>query len=126
MGSYLLNLKLALKNFCYSKNIKQKCLTKKVYLNASRFPSVPHLWSLAFDEAWWWGLTPQVATRRDAAALRVDFASAKPRLKNYKGQNLIEYAIVIALVSAAMVAMSTYIFRSVQAVQKQIDGELRN
>jgi len=47
-------------------------------------------------------------------------------LKNYKGQNLIEYAIVIALVSAAMVAMSTYIFRSVQAVQKQIDGELRN
>lgn len=48
------------------------------------------------------------------------------RLENYKGQNLIEYAILIALVSAAMIAMSTYIFRSVQAAQKQIDEGLRN
>jgi len=46
-------------------------------------------------------------------------------LLNNKGQNLIEYAIVIALVAAAMVAMSTYIFRSTQAVQKQIEKEMR-
>ena len=37
-----------------------------------------------------------------------------------KGQNLIEYAIVVALVSAAMAAMSTYVFRSVQATQKSV------
>ncbi len=42
-----------------------------------------------------------------------------------KGQNLIEYALVIALVSAAIVAMSTYVFRSVQAAQKVIDKEFR-
>ena len=44
---------------------------------------------------------------------------------NQKGQNLIEYAIIIALVAAAAVAMSTYAFRSVQAVQKQVEEELR-
>jgi len=40
-----------------------------------------------------------------------------------KGQNLIEYAIVIALVAAAMAAMYTYIMRSVQSVQKQIEEQ---
>lgn len=43
-----------------------------------------------------------------------------------KGQNLIEYAIVVALVSAAVVAMSTYVFRSVQATQKMITEEFAN
>ena len=47
-----------------------------------------------------------------------------PRSK--KGQNLIEYALVIGLVSAAMVAMSTYVYRSVQATQKMVDEEFRN
>ena len=42
---------------------------------------------------------------------------------NKKGQSLIEYAIVVALVSAAMVAMSTYVFRSVQATEKVIEEE---
>lgn len=37
-----------------------------------------------------------------------------------KGQNLIEYAIVVAVVSSAMFAMSTYVFRSVQASQQMI------
>jgi Flp pilus assembly pilin Flp len=37
-----------------------------------------------------------------------------------KGQNLIEYVMVVAVVSAAMVAMSTYVFRSVQATQQAI------
>jgi len=46
--------------------------------------------------------------------------------KGEKGQNIIEFAIVAALVSAAMVAMSTYVFRSVQATQKMIEEEFQN
>lgn len=42
---------------------------------------------------------------------------------NQKGQNLIEYAIVVALVSALMAAMSTYVFRSVQATEKMVEAE---
>jgi Flp pilus assembly pilin Flp len=37
-----------------------------------------------------------------------------------KGQNLIEYAIVVTVVASAMVAMGTYVFRSVQATQQMI------
>lgn len=44
-------------------------------------------------------------------------------IKNKRGQNLIEYAVIIALVSAALIAMSTYVYRSVQATQKTIEGE---
>lgn len=40
-----------------------------------------------------------------------------------KAQSLIEYAIVISLVAAAMAAMYTYIMRSVQSVQKQIEDQ---
>ncbi len=47
-------------------------------------------------------------------------------LKCKKAQNLIEYAIVVALVSAAVAALSTYFFRSVQAKQKEITEELVN
>jgi len=46
--------------------------------------------------------------------------------KDRKGQNLIEYALVAALISAAVVAMSTYVFRSVQATQMKIHTEFRN
>ncbi len=42
---------------------------------------------------------------------------------NKEAQNLIEYAIVVALVTAAIAAMSTYVFRSVQAAQKAVDQE---
>jgi len=42
-----------------------------------------------------------------------------------KAQNLTEYAIVVALVSAAMIAMSTYVYRSVQGTQKVIEEEFR-
>ncbi|MBI3601829.1 MAG: hypothetical protein HY209_02945 [Candidatus Omnitrophica bacterium] len=45
------------------------------------------------------------------------------RFKNVKAQNLIEYAIVLGLVSAAIAAMSTYVFRSIQAAQKTVDQE---
>lgn len=48
------------------------------------------------------------------------------RCKRSKGQNIIEYAIVIALVSAIMIAMSTYVYRSVQATQKMVEEEFRN
>lgn len=44
-------------------------------------------------------------------------------LKKETGQNLIEYAIIVAVVASAMLAMSTYVFRSVQATQQAIqDG----
>jgi hypothetical protein len=45
------------------------------------------------------------------------------RLKNQKAQNLIEYAIVVSIVSAGIFAMSTYVFRSVQGAQKMITEE---
>jgi len=42
---------------------------------------------------------------------------------NKNGQNIIEYAIIVSLIAAAMIAMSTYVFRSVQATQQVIqDG----
>jgi len=42
---------------------------------------------------------------------------------NHKGQSLIEYAMVAAVVSAAIIAMSTYVYRSVQATQQVIQEE---
>jgi Flp pilus assembly pilin Flp len=46
--------------------------------------------------------------------------------KKTNGQNLIEYTIVVALISAAVAAMSTYVFRSVQSTQKTITQEFTN
>jgi Flp pilus assembly pilin Flp len=46
-------------------------------------------------------------------------------IKNNKGQNLLEYAFVVALISAAFAAMSIYVFRSVQATQKVIEEEFK-
>ncbi len=43
-----------------------------------------------------------------------------------KGQTIIEYAVVIALVSAAVITMSTYVYRSVQAAQKMVEEEAIN
>jgi len=45
------------------------------------------------------------------------------KLLNKEGQNLIEYAIIVAVVLSAMLAMSTYVFRSVQATQQAIQKE---
>ncbi len=39
------------------------------------------------------------------------------------GQSLIEYVIIVGVISLAMVAMSTYVFRSVQATQQVIQEE---
>ena len=47
-------------------------------------------------------------------------------LKETKAQSLIEYAMVAAIVSAALIAMSTYVFRSVQSTQQMIQKEFRN
>ena len=44
-------------------------------------------------------------------------------LKNKKGQQIIEYALVAGIVAAAVVAMSTYVYRSVQATQQEIYKE---
>ena len=43
--------------------------------------------------------------------------------KALSGQNLMEYALVVAIVSAAVTAMSTYVFRAVQAKQKDVSEE---
>jgi Flp pilus assembly pilin Flp len=48
------------------------------------------------------------------------------KLKKRNAQNLIEYAIVVALISAAVAALSTYVFRSVQAQQKMISEDSQN
>ncbi len=42
-----------------------------------------------------------------------------------KGQSLLEYAMVAMVVSAAVIAMSTYVFRSVQATQQMIQEEFQ-
>jgi len=47
-------------------------------------------------------------------------AMGHKKLNHEKGQNIIEYAIVVALVASAMLAMSTYVFRSIQATQQMI------
>jgi len=48
------------------------------------------------------------------------------RQNSSSGQNLIEYAIVVALITAALSAMSTYVFRSVQATQKAVESAANN
>ena len=45
---------------------------------------------------------------------------------NKKGQSIIEYALIASVVAAAAVAMSTYVFRSVQATQQIILQESKN
>jgi len=47
-------------------------------------------------------------------------------LTNSKGQSLIEYALIVAAISAVVIAMSTYVFRAVQATQQMIQEESRN
>jgi len=43
-----------------------------------------------------------------------------------KGQSLLEYALVATLVSVFVMAMSTYVFRAVQATQQTIQKEFRS
>jgi len=48
------------------------------------------------------------------------------KLRKKTAQNLIEYAIVVALISAAAAALSTYVFRAVQSQQKMITEDSLN
>ena len=48
------------------------------------------------------------------------------KIKSNKGQNILEYAVVVGIVSVAMIAMSTYVFRSVQATQQSVQTEFTN
>jgi Flp pilus assembly pilin Flp len=49
------------------------------------------------------------------------------RLKLDKlGQNLVEYAVIVAVVASAMIAMSTYVYRAVQATQQVIQEDSTN
>ena len=41
------------------------------------------------------------------------------------GQSLVEYTLVVAIIGAAVVAMSTYVFRAVQAKTKEISAEFQ-
>jgi len=45
---------------------------------------------------------------------------------NNKGQHIMEYAIVAAIISAAVLSMSTYVFRSITATQQMIMKESAN
>lgn len=44
-------------------------------------------------------------------------------IRSKKGQTIIEYAMVASVVAAAVIAMSVYVFRSVQATQQAIQSE---
>jgi len=47
-------------------------------------------------------------------------------LRIRSGQSFIEYTMLIIIVSAALIAMTTYIMRSMNARFKQEQGELNN
>ncbi len=42
------------------------------------------------------------------------------------GQSLMEYVVIVGVISLAMIAMSTYVFRSVQATQQMIQTEFED
>lgn len=46
------------------------------------------------------------------------------RLGQKRGQSILDYAILVAVVAAALVSMSTYIQRSVQANLKMIEDQI--
>ena len=41
-----------------------------------------------------------------------------------RGQNTLEYAVLIAIVAAAVVAMQTYVRRAIQANLKNVEQEI--
>lgn len=45
-------------------------------------------------------------------------------MKNFRGQSFLEYATLTAIISAAVIAMSTYVFRAVQASQQSIQQQV--
>jgi len=45
-------------------------------------------------------------------------------MKNKKGQSILEYTMIVAIVVTALVAMGTYVQRSVQANLKVIEDQI--
>lgn len=43
---------------------------------------------------------------------------------NHHAQTTLEYAVLIAIVAAACAAMTTYVYRSVQANLKVVEGQI--
>jgi len=41
-------------------------------------------------------------------------------IKGKSGQNIIEYALLAAIIAAAAISMSVYVFRSIQSTQQEI------
>lgn len=60
------------------------------------------------------------------ALISLDKISCKMKTKkiNTKAQSIIEYAILLAVVSAAIAAMYTYLNRTVQGRLKQIESQV--
>lgn len=59
------------------------------------------------------------AGAREVAAMRVQGIIKK----SSNGQSIVEYTLVAAIVTSAVIAMSTYVFRAVQATQQTIQEE---
>jgi len=45
---------------------------------------------------------------------------------NRRGQNVIEYTVLVALVAAAIIAMRNYVYRSAQATLKMIEDQIND
>ncbi len=43
---------------------------------------------------------------------------------NKKAQSILDYAVLVAIISAAIVAMHTYLYRAIQGKLKQVQDEL--
>ena len=48
------------------------------------------------------------------------------KYKKSRGQTVIEYALIAAIVTVAITAMSTYVYRSVQSTQRTIQEGINN
>jgi Flp pilus assembly pilin Flp len=82
---------------------------------AVKAPAIKPLGILPYQQRW--GEGKVVCKARKVVAMRLGTKW------NHNGQSLMEYAMVAAIVTAAIVAMSTYVYRSVQATQQMIQEE---
>ncbi len=52
------------------------------------------------------------------------YINAMDRTRRNRGQSILEYAILIGVVSAALIAMSLYVRRAIQANLKTIENQI--
>lgn len=45
-------------------------------------------------------------------------------MRKNKAQSIVEYTVLVAVVSAALIAMSTYVYRAMNARLKQVQDEI--